>query len=257
MTFTNCSNPADTVFEGRYNPLHKVMQLQPAVRCSFDLLLFPWDVQTCTFNISISNINGQSVIFTPSSVVAYRGNQVLEEYIVEDVSLILHLRSRDNTVRLVFRRRSQQFLWSTYLPTTLLLAIGYGTLYLPAEPFSDRGTMSLTTLLVLVALYADSLTNLPDTSYITHINTWFIFSMVYLTLIISTHLYTSDTTVRRLSPLQPSCRKGWVKVHRRCWTLRQFPGSSHASRVLWHSRVIFAVAFCVFVPAYVWPVLVQ
>ncbi|XP_071534094.1 uncharacterized protein [Panulirus ornatus] len=259
----------DTVFEGRHNPLQKVVQLQPAVRCSFDLLLFPWDVQTCSFNITIANINQGNLVFK-SSLVSYRGDQVLDEYIVDRVTLTTSPGSKENTVRLVLVRRSQQYIWSTYLPTALLLAIGYGTLFIPAEAFSDRGTMSLTTLLVLVSLYADSLTDLPGTSYITHINTWFIFSMTYLGLIIATHLYTSDTSATRRNTSSSSFsspalvaaslrvfRRTWVEDPRRSCSPHQQNECLHASHILCRSRFIFATVFGVFVVAYSWPVMAR
>lgn len=53
--------------------------------------------------------------------------------------------------------------------------------------------MSLTTLLVLIALYSDASAALPKTSYIKLIDIWFVFGISFLSLIISVHLATCKT----------------------------------------------------------------
>lgn len=50
--------------------------------------------------------------------------------------------------------------------------------------------MSLTTLLVLISLYTETASTLPKTPYLKFIDVWFVFSIVYLSLIITTHLVT-------------------------------------------------------------------
>lgn len=90
-------------------------------------------------------------------------------------------------------RNFQYPLFSIYFPTTLMHFISYGTLWIPVMDFPDRGTMSLTTLLVLIALYSDVLSQLPVTSYLKFLDVWFIFSITFISLIIFVHLFTSNT----------------------------------------------------------------
>ena len=86
-------------------------------------------------------------------------------------------------------------LLSIYVPTMLMLLIGYGTLWIPVSDFQDRGTMSLTTLLVLISLYTDTLNNLPITSYVKFLDIWFVFNVSYISSIIFAHLFTSNTNL--------------------------------------------------------------
>lgn len=60
--------------------------------------------------------------------------------------------------------------------------------------------MSLTTLLVLISLYTETASTLPKTPYLKLIDVWFVFSIVYLSLIITTHLV--------------ACRKPHATTHR-------------------------------------------
>lgn len=80
----------------------------------------------------------------------------------------------------------------------------YSTLFLSAALFNERGTMSLTTLLVFISLYTDTTSSLPSTAYHKHIDLWFIFSITYLSLIIITHLATSSTAAASHQPSSPS-----------------------------------------------------
>lgn len=48
--------------------------------------------------------------------------------------------------------------------------------------------MGLTTLLVFISLYTDVSSSLPNTSYLKLIDVWFVFNILFLSLIIGTHL---------------------------------------------------------------------
>lgn len=177
------------------------VRFQPRIRCNFNLQLFPWDVQTCLFYLTVTNIEHTNVNLNGSSVETYTKNLHLEEYSLTNLTLAEDKTIGSMVITIALERHSGQYLWDSYLPTFLLLAIGYSTLFLPVVPFNDRGTMSLTSLLVLVALFTDSLASLPGTSYNTHIDTWYIFSMAYLGLIIATHIISPNGGVLRRSRL--------------------------------------------------------
>lgn len=186
--YINFFHTLDTVYEGRENPLRLLIHLQPEVRCTFNFQWFPWDEQICLFNLSLVNLDQRNMKPQETSDAITTSRLILEEYTVTNLSLFQHEGATSRTVLVQLKRHSLQYAYDSYFPTALLLALGYGTLFLPAEPFNDRGTMSLTTLLVLVALYTDSLRSLPDVNYNTYLDVWYIFSMAYLSLIVATHI---------------------------------------------------------------------
>ncbi|ROT77020.1 putative neuronal pentraxin-2-like [Penaeus vannamei] len=191
----------DTVYEGRENPLRLLIHLQPEVRCTFNFQWFPWDEQICLFNLSLVNLDQRNMKPQETSDAIATSRLILEEYTVTNLSLFQHEGATSRTVLVQLKRHSLQYAYDSYFPTALLLALGYGTLFLPAEPFNDRGTMSLTTLLVLVALYTDSLRSLPDVNYNTYLDVWYIFSMAYLSLIVATHIVSRGPKVLLYSQL--------------------------------------------------------
>ncbi|XP_063588599.1 ligand-gated ion channel 50-like [Penaeus indicus] len=178
----------DTVYEGQENPLKFTIHLQPKVRCTFNFHWFPWDEQVCLFNLTFLNLDQKNMEPQETSDTISTSRLILEEYTIVNLAIVMHEGARSRTVRVEVKRHSLQYVYDSYFPTSLLLVLGYGTLFLPVEPFNDRGTMSLTTLLVLVALYTDSLRSLPDVNYNTYLDVWYIFSMAYLSLIVAMHI---------------------------------------------------------------------
>ncbi|KAK3875720.1 hypothetical protein Pcinc_019420 [Petrolisthes cinctipes] len=153
--------------------------------CYFDLRMYPFDQQQCHVQVQLSQASRSQVEVSESSHVVWC-SKGREEYQV--TKCFLRVSPGGFNLTLGLERRSEYHVWATYLPTALLLGIGYGTLFLPVESFPERGGMSLTTLLVLISLYTETASTLPKTPYLKLIDIWFVFNIVYLSLIITTHL---------------------------------------------------------------------
>lgn len=240
------------MYEGQDNPLLLSVLMQSTARCPFKLHLFPWDTQHCFLRISFKGI-GADYELGKKSKIERLNNLELEGYSVEN--LTMKRKGRHVRISFVLQRVPTQYLWDSYLPSLLLLAIGYGTLFLPVEPFNDRGTISLTTLLVLVALYTDSASSLPSISYNSHIDIWYIFSMVFLALIVATHLLTSA------SRMVPSGDPVKFDAHVNAWLpnvaiadANSFPKTS---KTLLYSRALYACAFVAFLIYYIYWIIVH
>ncbi|KAK8385781.1 hypothetical protein O3P69_016509 [Scylla paramamosain] len=179
--------------------------------------------------------------------------QFLEEYDVKQCRLLYCNSTNNFTIQVTLLRRQEYYTFSTYLPSVLLLAIGYGTLHLPADFFNERGTMSLTTLLVFISLYTQMSASLPKTSYMKHIDMWYVFSLSYLSLIITIHLATCSTAlstrVKKVAPSPPCSRPlGMAVVSDTLSGSSDCPNTSSTWDVLILkiSRVAFAVTAVMF-----------
>jgi len=168
------------------------LDFQNTVNCVFDFFLYPFDTQHCAVVFSITNSPVHYFNISLREIMYERiANHLPSEYILVGTRLAVKvdcLRYEFSILRLpVFS------ILSIYIPTMLMHCIGYFTLFIPSSNFQDRGTMSLTTLLVLISLYTDTMNSLPRTSYIKYMDIWFLFSVAFISIIVLAHLFTSNT----------------------------------------------------------------
>lgn len=225
---------ADMLYPASSNSLELHDQVMPRFKCPLDLEMYPWDSQICNITLKVANVKAGHMHFIQHSL-HYQDKQQLQEYLLRD----WRLDTKGNRAMLSFRlvRRYEKHVWTTLVPTSLLLAISYGTLFIPAESFSERGTMSLTTLLVLVSLYTEALSSLPVTSYNKQIEKWYLYLIIYVSLVITVHLLTSNPVARR-ALASDGCKPKifWTRPKQSLW--RQ----PDAKTVLVVARVVFGVA---------------
>ena len=163
-----------------------------SVNCIFSFYLYPFDTQTCTLLFSITNCPpGYLDISLLERRISSIDKQIPLDYYLSGTSI-----GRDLDSGLIFYRfeltRYMVFPFlSVYIPTFMMLLIAYGTLWIPADDFQDRGTMSLTTLLVLISLYTQALNTLPVTPYVKLVDYWYLFCVLFISTIIFVHLASS------------------------------------------------------------------
>ncbi|KAK3889021.1 hypothetical protein Pcinc_006897 [Petrolisthes cinctipes] len=204
--FSRCSDKPDIIILHALNrlpvprtetTLEYVLSYESNLLCFFYLDYYPFDSQTCSINLSVTNAPNELITYHYlESATTNQLSQLnsLAEFYVDGLQLSLKNGSRNIWAAFHLFRRPAYHLFSTYLPTVLLHSIGFFTLSIPPQNFQDRGTMSLTTMLVLVSLYTELQSGLPKTAYLKLIDFWFICSICFLTSIIMVHLATSNTT---------------------------------------------------------------
>ncbi|XP_068224918.1 uncharacterized protein [Palaemon carinicauda] len=241
------SNGDDTIYPGAESPILYNLTQHPTLRCLFCLKRYPHDEQFCHFKIGITNVPLNSINII-NKTLNFFGNTELSEYLVGqwNVSGSNHILQIDFQLK----RRIDHELLSTYFPTFLLLLIAYGTLFIDSENFSERGSMSLTTMLVLISLYTESLSNLPTTSYNKEIDGWYLFVINYVSIIIFVHLATSRTVMKQTtSMVKPISTSRWFKNKGKACGLADYLSPK---RVLRGARILFGIALPVFLTFYFW-----
>ena len=76
------------------------------------------------------------------------------------------------------KRRLQNQLLTTYLPTILILIIVYATNFFKPYDFDTVIEVNLTALLVLTTLFISVSQSLPPTAYVKMIDVWLIFAQM-------------------------------------------------------------------------------
>ena len=78
----------------------------------------------------------------------------------------------------VLRRKPWREVFTTYLPTILLIMTTYVTTFFKSEFFEAALGANLTTMLMMTTIFMSSLSELTDTAYAKWIDIWLIFSQL-------------------------------------------------------------------------------
>ncbi|KAF2367342.1 Neurotransmitter-gated ion-channel transmembrane domain, partial [Trinorchestia longiramus] len=97
-------------------------------------------------------------------------------------------------VELAFQNRSVYYVFYTFLPSLMLMVVGYMTFYFPLDDFQDRIMVALTAMLVQTTFFTQVGDHLPRTSYLKLIDVWCVLCIamlfcIILALVIINHFY--------------------------------------------------------------------
>ncbi|KAG7163887.1 Glutamate-gated chloride channel-like 1 [Homarus americanus] len=192
--------------------------------CAFDVFYYPFDVQQCSVQMQLASVSKELVAFTTErSVAEYTQDLSLSRYYVSDFFTKVpsnHIRETLIEVGYTLTRRFTLIVLSIYLPSLMLLAIGYSTLYVKVQMLEVRLVVSLTTLLVLYTFFNQTSSSLPQTAYVKMIDVWFFFCTILLFVIIIVHVFVErmgqgDSIIRVVPASKGSSSRRLARV-RRC-----------------------------------------
>ncbi|XP_050703947.1 gamma-aminobutyric acid receptor subunit rho-3-like [Eriocheir sinensis] len=114
-------------------------------------------------------------------------------------------------------RRFTLIALSLYLPSLIVLTIGYGTLFVRVQQLEVRLAVSLTTLLVLYTFFNQTSSSLPQTAYVKMVDAWFFFCTILLFCIIMAHIYVERMNTSPVEPLGQRGNGAWqtAATHKR------------------------------------------
>ncbi|XP_068203826.1 uncharacterized protein [Palaemon carinicauda] len=179
----------DTIYQPKSSRLVQRQQYYASFNCQFYLFSYPFDTQTCQIIIKLASAD-RKVIDLENATVTYSGLRYLSKYEVKNMNILLVPTGGYAVMEVTFdlERRYSLLVLTVFLPTFLLLGIGYGTLYIKPKDFDVRSMMSLTTLLVLYTMFDQVSSNLPDTAYIKMVDLWFFFCIFVIFSINLVHI---------------------------------------------------------------------
>ncbi|XP_045582905.2 uncharacterized protein [Procambarus clarkii] len=179
------------LFPGKRNPLLLSRKYSTTFICDFDLMLYPFDVQFCDMRLQMLSGSKDFLNFEETnSSAAYYGSAVLLEYQVQQPKLVYEHSGEFSVmkVRLWLQRRSGYAILNIYMPSIIILAICYLTLFLRPHALDVRLMTTLTSLLVLATLFTQVSSSLPKTSYFKMVDVWLLFCIVISFMIIIFHV---------------------------------------------------------------------
>ncbi|XP_045122230.1 uncharacterized protein LOC123510853 [Portunus trituberculatus] len=179
----------DTVHSPLSVQMVKRQQYSASFSCNFLLFIYPFDTQTCTILLSLSSADNEVVEFQNASVV-YRGMRNLPKFTIlnEKATLLNNTGYSVIQVQFQLQRRYSLLVLTIFVPTFLLIGVGYTTLFIQLPAFQVRSIMTLTTMLVMYTLFNQVSSGLPDTAYIKMLDMWFFFCIFLILSIIVLHV---------------------------------------------------------------------
>ncbi|XP_071549664.1 uncharacterized protein [Panulirus ornatus] len=186
------SMPEDVnVYLGIENPLSVERKYTSQFLCDLNLQLYPFDTQRCYMDLEVLSAATDFVVLQQNvSRVSYVGAELLIEYTVVSVALRINNNQTlaEAQVEVVLQRRVGYPIISIYVPTVILLILAYLSLVFRRDNFEARVMSALTVLLVLAALFTQTSTSLPKTSYFKMVDVWLLFSISLIFFVIVFHV---------------------------------------------------------------------
>ncbi|XP_063869703.1 uncharacterized protein LOC135105499 [Scylla paramamosain] len=178
------------IYSGKENPLSVSRKYSTVYACQFDLTLYPFDSQHCDIHLQIVSGQVSFLDVHPNSSVKYLGSDVLNEYQISELRVLLEegYESGETRVRIPMTRLYGNSILTIYIPSLILMIISYLTLFFRTAIFDVRVMVALTALLVLATLFAQASSSLPQTSYFKMVDIWLLFCVGITFLVIIFHI---------------------------------------------------------------------
>ena len=203
---------SEDLFDGRSTAIMFEITIKVELVCNFYLKNYPFDVQNCYFIFVLDQI-GSNFVKLYAKDIAYMGKKKLAEYQITNLQNKSIIREGYSglSLRIFIKNMYSYYITSTYIPTILLVCISYLTFWFEIEDFSNRIMVSLTSLLVLAALFSQISSGLPHTSYLKLIDIWFL-GCIVLDFLMILFLVIVNRKTRVVSPLKYNVSTFWNNV---------------------------------------------
>ncbi|KAK7077892.1 hypothetical protein SK128_013760 [Halocaridina rubra] len=114
----------DIVYTGEEGLLHVNLRFQVSIYCLFNLTRYPWDEQKCSIDIEIINADMSHIQYCSASGTEDYPNQNLGHYILRDFQSHFSNLSNKFNITIDLSQKPENYIWTIYLPTTLMVLIG-------------------------------------------------------------------------------------------------------------------------------------
>ena len=164
------------LYKGRENPLVMARGYTLTLHCSFDLAMFPFDMQYCPISMRVPDHLYPHMNITLTGIRARYEDIDLVQYDFIGFDLIDILnetkKGKEFIVNMKLRRIFIYHLAATYTPTLCLVIISELTIFIDEKHFEATIMVALTAMLVMYTLFQSVGDTLPQTSYLKMIDIW-------------------------------------------------------------------------------------
>ncbi|XP_068250250.1 uncharacterized protein [Palaemon carinicauda] len=214
------------VFFGEFNSVSIQRKYTTVYTCSFDLVLYPFDVQKCVMHLSITSAPRTFLYFKQeNSTVAFSQDPKLLEYEVGRLEIEMDNTKFYSEARIIIplRRLYGYAILNIYTPSLVLLVVSYITLFFRPTIFDVRMMSALTAQLVIATFFSQVSSTLPKTSYFKMVDVWLLFCIGITFLVIIFHAVV-DSLIN-----DPTGSKDEISPFSRIIKIKPQSGDSHTA----------------------------
>ncbi|XP_071524589.1 uncharacterized protein [Panulirus ornatus] len=164
----------DFLYSGANSTVKLVQQYTVKAMCQFQLHAYPFDTQECSLVYSIPDLAIGKILLLQEEMMFTGERRLLEYELVNETLTTRGNMSAALQLRLVFQNQYGYYIGNAVVPSLLMAAICYLTFYFDLDDFTDRIMISLTSLLVLAALFTQTSQSIPKTAYLKLIDIWYV-----------------------------------------------------------------------------------
>ena len=159
------------------------------VPCRFDLTLYPFGGQICSLQFTIQGIHRIKMDYYSQSLtkeeikINYQGSSNLGEFSYVRATTYRHHTDYHGIIDIHLKCLYGYHLLNSFTPSTLMVLISFASLFFPIVNFNERVMVSLTSLLVLAALFTQASETSVKTSYFKLLDVWYV-TMIFFCFVV-------------------------------------------------------------------------
>ena len=138
--------------------------------------------------------------FVDDGPIVYNGPKIVDQFAIGLMTTMINTTQQNSklTVAIPLRRISTNQLLKTFIPTMILCALGYSTMFVDIKRPGDRFMGAVTMMLVLATWITVINADLPKTSYVKLIDVWFVWQIVVTFIIIIYHIFLDRLRIKSI-----------------------------------------------------------
>ncbi|XP_063888524.1 uncharacterized protein LOC135115557 [Scylla paramamosain] len=180
------------VFNGSKVEIQNRIQYQFTFSCSFDFVFFPFDIQKCWMKVRLRDTSGCRPLWDTNQgrVMVMSKGSTLSMYNISKARYEITDDGRYVIVHLLFTRKFESYVMTTFLPCIILCLLAHTTLtHFKIENFNDRIMVTLSLLIVLASLFSQLSSTLPNSPSAKLVDYFFLYCIGRVGLIFLLHTF--------------------------------------------------------------------
>jgi len=156
--------------------------------CPMEFKKFPFDIQTCGFKFESYGYDNKAVVFkwTPSDPIKIAEDTQLPSYELSKMETLDCTKVYSTGAftciesRLTFSRMVGYFIFNTFIPSFVIVALTWLAFWILPSPAVTRFTLIAICLLSAIGLMETAKRDTPQTSYVVALDVWMVVSLVFI-----------------------------------------------------------------------------